>query len=145
MKEFTIKRVLQTSDGTFGVLAYSGTPFGNTLELPWNENKKNVSCIPAGRYKARYIKSPKHGWCYELQAVPGRGNIQIHVGNTKKDLLGCIAPGKQVGKVWLLPLKSVWGVTQSRVAYNEFISLACKDVEIMVNIEDAYGYNKEVA
>ncbi len=84
------------NDCTFGVLA-DVVPFLVTLELPWKDNKENISCIPEGTYKGKLVNSPKHGICYELQDVPDRTDVQIHIGNYPKDTLGCILVGTEFG------------------------------------------------
>lgn len=63
--------------------------------------------IPAGTYqiKFREVKSPLQEtyknrfpnwftWHLELQDVPGRKYIYIHLGNSHKDTLGCILVGQ---------------------------------------------------
>lgn len=43
-----------------------------TLERPWLDNRRRVSCIPAGTYKGRVLPSPKFGIDLpELLDVPG--------------------------------------------------------------------------
>jgi hypothetical protein len=80
-----------------------------TLELPYLENHKDISCIPPGEYKCDRVTSKKFGICYILNDVPSRSNIIIHVGNyasermlleraimrnvKKVDTLGCILVG----------------------------------------------------
>jgi hypothetical protein len=66
----------------------------DTLELPWKNNNKNVSCIPKGTYTVKWtLKLGKFGWIYEVQNVPGRSGILIHSGNYFTDVLGCILLG----------------------------------------------------
>lgn len=65
----------------------------NTLELPWRDNERRVSCIPAGTYPVKKHNSPKFGASMWVQNVPGRSEILIHKGNFFKDTLGCILPG----------------------------------------------------
>lgn len=65
----------------------------HSLELPWLDNQRNISCIPKGIYKARKHKSPKFGECLWLQDVPNRSEILIHKGNFYDDVLGCIVIG----------------------------------------------------
>lgn len=69
------------------------------LELPWRENKKNISCIPRGRYRAWKRESAKHGHHIMLGDVPGRSMILIHAGNSYKDTKGCILPGYEFGDI----------------------------------------------
>lgn len=65
-----------------------------TLERPWKNNAVNVSCIPKGTYHVKWTFSLSHlGWTYQLQNVPGRAGIRIHVANYYFDLEGCIGLG----------------------------------------------------
>lgn len=63
-----------------------------TLELPWKDNKKNVSCIPPGIYKATHEMHDK-GWVVRIHDVPDRSGILIHIGNYIRDIEGCILLG----------------------------------------------------
>jgi len=65
-----------------------------TLELPWKENERRVSCITAGIYRTIKHGSPKFKQSFWLQDVPGRSEILIHAGNFTSQILGCILPGK---------------------------------------------------
>ena len=64
-----------------------------TIELPWLENKKGISCIPEGRYELVKRYSPRYKWHIHLKGVPARQLILIHPANhARKELKGCIAP-----------------------------------------------------
>lgn len=65
----------------------------HSLELPWKNNQRNISCIPEGSYIAKVHYSPKFGKCLWLQDVPGRSEILIHKGNYYTDIRGCILIG----------------------------------------------------
>ena len=79
--------------GTQGVLEWNGTLVCYTIELPWLNNQRRISCIPEGEYLLEQRFSPKFGWHLHLIHVPGRDLILIHPANdAKKELLGCIAP-----------------------------------------------------
>ena len=65
-----------------------------TVELPWKDNQRRISCIPPGTYTAIKHTSPKFGPCLWILDVPGRSEILIHPANYWHDLLGCIAPGE---------------------------------------------------
>lgn len=52
-----------------------------SLELPWLDNERSVSCIPAGIYGCERIQHPKYGHCWLVKNVPGRDGILIHIGN----------------------------------------------------------------
>ena len=80
-------------EGTNGTLLIDGKHVCKTIELPWKENERRVSCIPEGEYFLKRRRSQKFGWHLHLQDVPGRDLILIHPANdAKKELLGCIAP-----------------------------------------------------
>lgn len=64
-----------------------------SLELPWKDNQRNVSCIPIGTYQMIKHDSPKFGKCFWLQHVEERSEILIHGANFYTDLRGCMAPG----------------------------------------------------
>jgi len=68
-----------------------------TLEPPWKGNQPNVSCIPRGKYKCVWHKSPKYGWVYKVTEVEGRSSILMHPGNTPNHTLGCILIGSRFG------------------------------------------------
>jgi hypothetical protein len=65
----------------------------NTIELPWLQNQRSISCIPEGRYELSKSVTQKHGVHLLVSNVKGRSGILFHPANdAKKDLLGCIAP-----------------------------------------------------
>lgn len=70
-----------------------------TLELPWRNNEKTVSCIPKGTYKVTKHTSPTFGKCFYVHDVPGRSQILIHRGNYVRDTKGCIIPGDSFGDI----------------------------------------------
>ena len=67
-----------------------------SLELPWKDNKKRVSCIPEGEYIGKRNESVKHGDSIWIQDVPNRSEILIHKGNYYTDILGCILIGSDL-------------------------------------------------
>lgn len=88
-------RVSTCEDGTFGVLIDGAMPFALTLEPPWVDNAKDISCIPPGEYYCESINSVKFGYTFKVQDVPDRTNILFHRGNWEKDTKGCICIGEQ--------------------------------------------------
>jgi len=86
-------------DGIVGVMLLDGRLFCFTLEPPWRNNERNVSCIPEGRYSALLVQSPRHGRCAQLLDVPGRSQILIHAGNRASDTEGCILVGRWPGYI----------------------------------------------
>lgn len=67
-----------------------------TLELPWKDNQRMISCIPEGEYMVWKMK-PTAKRKYEyfwVKDVPGRDSILFHPGNYTSQILGCILPGE---------------------------------------------------
>jgi hypothetical protein len=80
-------------EGTQGILLYNGQLICYTIELPWIQNKRNISCVPEGLYTLQKRYSPKFKDHFHLKNVVGRSLILIHpANNAKKELEGCIAP-----------------------------------------------------
>ena len=52
-----------------------------TLELPWLNNIRQESCIPAGTYNCERLNHPRFGHCWHVKDVPGRSEILFHAGN----------------------------------------------------------------
>jgi len=103
---FKLIRVSVLLDGTFGVLLDGDVPFALTVERPWLNNQRGVSCIPDGIYQCMRVDSPKFGYTFEVMDVPGRSEILFHKGNILDDTHGCIVVGEQFeslgGKVAVL-------------------------------------------
>lgn len=79
--------------GTSGVFWYYGQKICESIELPWRNNKRGISCIPEGRYRLNTRIHPQKGKQLVLRAVPGRSGILIHAANDAlRELRGCIAP-----------------------------------------------------
>lgn len=85
--------------GTSGVFWYYGQKICESIELPWRNNKRGISCIPEGRYRLNTRIHPQKGKQLVLRAVPGRSGILIHAANDAlKELRGCIAPVCEVSE-----------------------------------------------
>jgi len=74
-----------------------GKEIARTLELPWKDNKNDISRVPAGRYAGTVRDDGARGWRIELKDVPGRENIQLHIGNFPRETTGCVLVGKGIG------------------------------------------------
>tara|TARA_R110000787_G_scaffold206116_1_gene316347 strand:+ start:129 stop:524 length:396 start_codon:yes stop_codon:yes gene_type:complete len=100
----------------------------HTLELPWKDNAKNISCIPKGEYIAEldYYHQGKYP-AYELRSVPERTEIKIHIGNYPKDVKGCIAIGSERD----VPSQMI---KQSRRAYEKFMEYTKSDNSFALEI-----------
>jgi hypothetical protein len=91
--DMLLVRQFHGQKGTNGELFIKGKKFCNTIELPWRDNQRRISCIPEGRYRVVKRYTPKFGWHCLLLDVPDRSLILIHAFNDAlKESKGCIAP-----------------------------------------------------
>ena len=87
-----------SDESTIGELFLNGETFCDTLELPYRDNQKSVSCIPTGEYTVRLRtarESATRDYLHLLvQEVTARSHILFHRGNSAKDTRGCILVGQ---------------------------------------------------
>ena len=98
-----IRRISESDSCTFGILMLWHVPL-YTLELPWRQNRANISRIPAGVYSVLPIGDGRKrirligNGCYwsktkmKEQAGERWGN-DIHIGNRVNEIQGCILVG----------------------------------------------------
>lgn len=67
-----------------------------TLELPWRNNQRNVSCIPAGQYFVGHRESERFGHHLHIKNIPGRMWCLFHAGNFSRQVQGCVLVGRSV-------------------------------------------------
>ena len=115
-------------DGTFGDLSVDDVYFSHTIEPPWRNNEKSLSCIQEGLYWLIPHVSPKYGKCFivvnqALGVVVShdeglRWGILFHPANWPYQLHGCIAPVKQ-----LMVLGGKYGGNRSRETTEKLFEL----------------------
>ena len=94
VRPMLIVRDSYTDQNVLGSLFMGAEHVYYTLERPWLNNRRSVSCIPVGEYKGAVQYSPRFkALLPELLDVPGRSQILIHAGNTEADTQGCILLG----------------------------------------------------
>ena len=86
-----------SKESTIGELFLNGERICDTLENPWQDNQRNISCIPEGIYPVR-LRLPRESGTRDyihllVKDVKDRDYILIHIGNTAKDTSGCILVG----------------------------------------------------
>ena len=86
-----------TDKSTIGTLYINGERFCDTLENPYLNNQRNISCIPEGSYKVR-LRLPRESATRDylhllVQDVPNRDWILFHRGNYPSQTQGCILVG----------------------------------------------------
>lgn len=98
-----------------------------TLELPWKDNQKRISCISKGIYPCRKVEATKaipypH---ISVMNVPDRDGISVHYGNfaagVKVDTLGCIIAGERYADI---NGDGIDDITNSRKKFEALMSIA---------------------
>jgi hypothetical protein len=127
MKSFRIEREY-LEKGTRGECFDGDTFLFHTIERP---NLGEITCIEEGWYTAKRYYSPLNKCLvWLLQNVPGKTFIELHIANWPHELLGCIAPGKDIQTS---PTGEP-GVISSGIAFHEFMALTADEEEIAFQI-----------
>jgi hypothetical protein len=97
MKHLYLIRLSDDETRTLGQLhVYDGITHQATfctLELPWKNNERKVSCIPQGTYRLLPRYTDHFGNHFAVDMVAGRSGILIHRGNYPSEIQGCILVG----------------------------------------------------
>lgn len=127
--EVCLKREYMGEDCTLGTLYIDRKEFCKTLELPWRDNKRSISCIPAGQYNVKRHNSPRFGDCFMLLDVPERDYILFHEGNTVRSSRGCILVGAKFGHI-----RGMKAVLNSVKTNNKMLEYFHDDAEFILHI-----------
>ena len=117
----TLERYCYAPTATMGRLKLADHVW-YTIEKPWANNQREISCIPEGLFLCKPYISRKFGNVYEVIGVPERDYILFHAGNVPSDIKGCIAVGKK-------PDDKEFRVLESREGLKEFLN-AVKGFEL---------------
>ena len=121
-----LERFAYTPFCTLGTLTYNGRSLV-TIEKPWLGNMPYESCIPEGVYTCKRYRSERFPNTFEITDVEGRSHILFHVGNSAKDVEGCIALGQYVDQ-------DKYEIRNSRFAFREFMADTSKYDEFELKI-----------
>lgn len=90
---------LYQEDCTLGVVRF-GDFRCFSLENPWIDNEKIISCIPSGLYECEKYYSEKYSCeCFRVLNVVGRTDISGHYGNYTVDTNGCLLFGDSIADI----------------------------------------------
>lgn len=118
----------------FGVVLKGDQPFAVTLERPWANNARHISCIPQGIYVCKRVQSPKFGNTWQVMNVPGRSEILIHAGNRFLDSHGCILIAEKFA-VWS---DGTTSIADSHMGLKELMSLTEKESKFNLIIREVF-------
>ena len=100
-----------------------------TIELPWRNNARKISCIPAGTYHLTKRYSEKYGHHFHIKDVPNRSMILIHNGNYYNQTNGCILVGDDFVDI---NNDGIQDVTNSKAARRKLLSYLDQDTTITI-------------
>ena len=130
-----IQLIRDSDDGecTLGRMYCEGDFMCYTIERPWKNNKRRVSCIPEGTYP---LTTKEYGRFWDkynkpipiLEDTDPRSEILIHPANYAKDLAGCIALGDSKGE------QAVWNSVKTWKKWLPVISV-CTEIWIHKQIK----------
>lgn len=133
--QLLLERWASTIDGTVGRLTERKGLDVLTLEKPWRDNRRMISCVPAGVYElvphqwkgetdTYALVSKELGvrhWPHAENLRPStRDLILFHPANWEHQLHGCIATGMAITKQ-LSRHTSKIGLLSSRVAFGKLM------------------------
>lgn len=128
MSEVKLVRFAASDEGVRGILTLPNGHSFCTMEMPWRNNQKQISCIPEGSYPCVWANSGNFGMCYHVNSVPNRSEILIHNGNFAGDETkgykthskGCILIGNKHGL--LFGQRAVLGSVSSRALFESIMA-----------------------
>ena len=89
-----------------------------TLELPYEDNLTDISCVNKGVYEVTHRYSEKYKNHLILNDVPNRRYILIHYGNYNTDTEGCVLVGSRFTQI---NKDSLLDITSSRRTLSELL------------------------
>lgn len=95
MDLYRLERVYLPTETLGSIYSPSKDLICKSLELPWLNNRRSISCIPEGIHRViKQPAKPSRPYAYfRLPNVPDRSGILIHRITFVKDLKGCIGVG----------------------------------------------------
>ncbi len=128
-RSIVINRIFQNDIKTISVAGVFQEPYYLyefvTIELPWRDNTRGISCIPEGTYRGEAVQKNQK-YAIQIKDVPDRDSVYITNAIFLRQLEGCIAPGTSIKE---LDRSGTINTISSRMA------LACLEMEYPLGSE----------
>ena len=106
-------RDIDTGNETLGNLYADDEWICYTIERPWKDNERRISCLPIGTYS---LTTKEYGRFYDRYKLPipilgntePRSEILIHPANYARELAGCIGVGSKRTDISVLNSRKTW-------------------------------------
>lgn len=130
MERLVLERVYLATE-TLGSLYRNDVMLCKTMELPWRDNQRSISCIPENIYRviAQPPKADRPYPYFRLPDVPGRSGILIHKISYVSGLKGCIGVGKEFKDI---NNDGVPDIVRSGEALQELIDTLPREFELLI-------------
>ena len=143
-----LQRFGSTPFGTFGRIVIDGKTYF-TLERQWSNNEPGVSCVPLGSYTLHWQPTTTpvpdsydgYTWYLDGESVSRnhasekpRTRIAVHIGNTQKDIRGCIAVGRSLSMIG-----KEWAISSSNAALTDLLEAIGPGNHQLMIIDGAMG------
>jgi len=133
MKRLVLHRLKKTDTRTLGrLIAFDDVEIigiFTTLELPFKNNERNISCILGGYYIIEPRRSDKFGEHLIVNNVLNRDLILFHAGNTPSNTEGCILIGNRFANINADP---EFEVVDSRNAMKKLTAIITAPAELII-------------
>lgn len=126
-----IKRAKDNGKQTLGRFLFEGFQC-DTLELPWLNNQRRISCIPTGTYSCtkRAATSAIPYPHIILLNVPDRDGICLHKANYVRDLRGCVGIGDGLVDI---DKDGQLDIIKSKVTFEKLMALLPEKFELLIS------------
>lgn len=103
-----------------------------TLELPYRDNERSISCIPPGNYTVEHRYSETYGNHFLVKGVENRSYILIHYGNYYTNTEGCILVGEELKDI---DNNGLVDITNSRNTLEDFVNAVPRQESFALRIK----------
>jgi hypothetical protein len=133
MLKLALHRLIKLEDRTLGrLIVFKDNDIVATfatLELPWKNNQRNISCIPSAFYNVVPRYSEKFKNHLHILDVPNRSWILFHAANWPRDIEGCIAVGLGFADI---DVDGLLEVASSRIAMAQLTKIVTERAELII-------------
>lgn len=101
-----------------------------TLELPYKDNQRGISCIKEGLYTLKKNRwQTKFGNHFDIIGCEPRQGVKMHAGNYTSQIRGCVLPGT---KHVFLNKDNTMDISNSKATLEHLFSLCPDELQLEI-------------